>query len=110
MTILDLVCAPAWRVLDVPSGLPRIAELLRKYADRPMDFADASLGWAAEQSAARDWSRLRRRRGVADERKRGEASNRQAETGKLPQATARAVQQPSNGAARVCGRCSQQAP
>lgn len=42
--------------------------------------------------------------------KRGEAGNRKAETGKPARATARAVQQPSNGAARVCGRCSQQAP
>lgn len=54
VSILDLVCAAPWRVLDVSSGLPRIAELLRKYADRPMDFADASLVWAAEQSAARE--------------------------------------------------------
>ena len=51
-SVLDLACSPLWRVLDVAAGLPRIAELLRKYADRPMDFADASLVWAAEQSGA----------------------------------------------------------
>lgn len=49
-SVLELACPPAWRVLDVAAGLPRIAELLRKYADRPMDFADASLVWAAEQT------------------------------------------------------------
>ena len=32
----------------------RIAELMRKYADRPMDFADASLMWAAEETGARE--------------------------------------------------------
>ena len=30
----------------------RLAELLRKYADRPMDLADASMVWAAEQTGA----------------------------------------------------------
>jgi predicted nucleic acid-binding protein len=52
--VLDLVAAPLWRVLDSAAGLARIAELLRKYADRPMDFADASLVWAAEQTGARE--------------------------------------------------------
>jgi len=41
-------------VLDAVEGLPRISELLTKYADRPMDFADASLVWAAEQTGARE--------------------------------------------------------
>ena len=27
---------------------------MRKYADRPMDFADASLMWAAEETGARE--------------------------------------------------------
>lgn len=33
-------------------AVPRLAELLRKYADRPMDLADASMLWAAEQVMA----------------------------------------------------------
>ena len=53
-SVLELVRPPQWRVLDVAEGLPRISELLTKYADRPMDFADASLVWAAEQTGARE--------------------------------------------------------
>ena len=53
-SVLALVQPPRWLVLDLAPGLPRIAELLSKYADRPMDFADASLVWAAEQSGARE--------------------------------------------------------
>lgn len=49
-SVLELACPPQWRVLDVAAGLPRIAHLLRKYGDRPMDFADASLVWAAEET------------------------------------------------------------
>jgi predicted nucleic acid-binding protein len=30
--------------------MPRIVELIRKYADRPMDFADATLVTAAEKT------------------------------------------------------------
>jgi len=48
--LLDLVQSPPWRVLDVSVGLARIGELIRKYLDRPMDFADASLVWVAEQT------------------------------------------------------------
>lgn len=50
--VLALLRPPRWRLLDLAAGLPRIAELLTEYADRPMDFADASLFWAAEQSGA----------------------------------------------------------
>lgn len=53
-SVLAFTCPPQWRVLDVAEGLPRISELLIKYADRPMDFADASLVWAAEQTGARE--------------------------------------------------------
>jgi hypothetical protein len=49
--LLDLVQSPPWRVLDASDGLARIGELIRKYLDRPMDFADASLVWVAEQTA-----------------------------------------------------------
>lgn len=52
--VIEFVRPPLWRVMDIAAGLPRIAELLVKYADRPMDFADASLVWAAEQSGARE--------------------------------------------------------
>ena len=48
--VLDLVQSPPWLVLDVSDGLARIGELIRKYLDRPMDFADASLVWVAEQT------------------------------------------------------------
>ncbi len=49
--LLDLVQSPPWRVFDVGAGLARIGELMRKYLDRPMDFADASLVWVAEQTS-----------------------------------------------------------
>ncbi len=52
--VIEFARPPLWRVMDIAAGLPRIAELLVKYADRPMDFADASLVWAAEQSGARE--------------------------------------------------------
>jgi predicted nucleic acid-binding protein len=32
------------------NDMPRIVELIRKYADRPMDFADATLVTAAERT------------------------------------------------------------
>ena len=41
---LNWVCAGALTLVDLPLGdLRRIVELTRKYADLPMDFADASL-------------------------------------------------------------------
>lgn len=48
--LLDLVQSPPWQVFDVGDGLARIGELMRKYLDRPTDFADASLVWVAEQT------------------------------------------------------------
>jgi predicted nucleic acid-binding protein len=36
-----------------PDDLPRIIELTRKYQDRPMDFADATLVIAAERTGIR---------------------------------------------------------
>ena len=35
---------------DTQSAAPRLAELVRKYADRPMDFADACLVYLSEQT------------------------------------------------------------
>ena len=52
--VIDLARGPRWRVPDAAVGLGRIAELMRKYADRPMDFADATLMWAAEETGARE--------------------------------------------------------
>ena len=50
--VIELARGPRWRVPDAATGLGRLAELMRKYADRPMDFADASLVWAAEETGA----------------------------------------------------------
>ena len=52
--VIELARGPRWRFPDAAAGLARIAELMRKYADRPMDFADASLVWAAEETGARE--------------------------------------------------------
>jgi uncharacterized protein len=35
---------------DTRAAAPRLAELVRKYADRPMDFADACLVYMSEQT------------------------------------------------------------
>ena len=51
-SVIQLARGPRWRLPDAAAGLGRIGELMRKYADRPMDFADASLVWAAEQTGA----------------------------------------------------------
>lgn len=48
--LVDKLCHPRWRVLGMDGAGPRIVELIRKYADRPMDLADASMVWAAEFS------------------------------------------------------------
>ena len=37
-----------------PVDLPGLAALIRKYADRPMDLADASLVWLAEKTGLTD--------------------------------------------------------
>ena len=52
--VIELARGPRWRFPDAAKGLGRMAELMRKYADRPMDFADASLVWAAEETGARE--------------------------------------------------------
>lgn len=50
--LVDKLANPRWRVLGMDGAAPRLAELLRKYADRPMDLADASMVWAAEHTGA----------------------------------------------------------
>ena len=52
-SVIELVYGPRWHVPDAAPGLPRITQLMRKYADRPMDFADASLVWAADETGVR---------------------------------------------------------
>jgi hypothetical protein len=52
--VIELARGPRWRLPDAATGLARIGELMRKYADRPMDFADASLVWAAQDTGARE--------------------------------------------------------
>ena len=42
-----------WRTLGIEKAAPRLRELMLKYADRPMDLADASMVWAAEQTGLR---------------------------------------------------------
>jgi len=37
--------------LDTQSAAPRLAQLVKKYADHPMDFADACLVYMAEQTS-----------------------------------------------------------
>ena len=42
-------------LIDVPrEELPAIIQMMEKYADRPMDLADASLVWLAGRSGVRD--------------------------------------------------------
>ena len=37
-----------------PQDLPGLARIMRKYSDRPMDLADASLVWLADKSGITD--------------------------------------------------------
>jgi predicted nucleic acid-binding protein len=53
-SVIELARGPRWRLPDAAAGLLRIGELMRKYSDRPMDFTDASLVWAAEETGARE--------------------------------------------------------
>ena len=39
-----------WRVLGMDGAAPRLPDLMRKYVDRPMQIADASMIWAAEHT------------------------------------------------------------
>ena len=48
--LVEKLSGPRWRILGMEGAAPRIAELLRKYADRPMDLTDASMIWASEQT------------------------------------------------------------
>ena len=46
--IIALVRDGALEIIDLGNAGERIHDLMKKYADRPMDLADASLVWAAE--------------------------------------------------------------
>lgn len=46
--IIALVRDGALEVIDLGNAGARVHDLMKKYADRPMDLADASLVWAAE--------------------------------------------------------------
>lgn len=48
--ILALVRDGALEVIDLGNAGERVHDLMKKYADRPMDLADASLVWAAEHT------------------------------------------------------------
>lgn len=39
-----------WRVLGMDGAALRLSDLMRKYADRPMQIADASMIWASEHT------------------------------------------------------------
>jgi predicted nucleic acid-binding protein len=50
-TLLDMVRDDVLGLVDLDGNdVPRLAELMEKYADLPMDFADAALVCAAERS------------------------------------------------------------
>lgn len=48
--IIALVRDGALEIIDLGNAGARVHELMKKYADRPMDLADASLVWAAEHT------------------------------------------------------------
>jgi len=54
--LVEFLQQPGVRVLDCfgPESLNRARDLMRKYAAVPMDFADATLVWAAEHSLTDD--------------------------------------------------------
>ncbi len=51
--LLGWLSSSRWRVLGMEEAASRLRELMLKYADRPMDLADASMVWAAEQTGLR---------------------------------------------------------
>ena len=50
MEVVALVRDGAIEVIELANAGARVHDLMKKYADRPMDLADASLVWAAEHS------------------------------------------------------------
>ena len=52
--IIALVRDGALEVIDLEDAGARVHDLMKKYADRPMDLADASLVWAAEHTGIQE--------------------------------------------------------
>ena len=52
--LLGWLSTSRWRTLGMEKAAPRMRDLMLKYADRPMDLADASMVWAAEQTGFRN--------------------------------------------------------
>ncbi len=50
MEIIALVRDGALEIIDLVDAGARVHDLMKKYTDRPMDLADASLVWAAEHT------------------------------------------------------------
>lgn len=50
VSVLRLVERGRLQVVEITAGVSRMADLMQRYADHPMDVADASLVWAAEQT------------------------------------------------------------
>jgi len=60
--LLGMLARGALQLLPLDSGdIPRMIELMRKYADRPMDFADAALVRVAEREGFETFFTLDRR-------------------------------------------------
>ncbi len=51
--LLGWLSTPRWRTLGMEGAAPRLREIMLKYADRPMDLADATMLWAAEYTGVR---------------------------------------------------------
>ena len=50
LPLLKLLRGDRIQIIELAGALPRMEELMRRYVDRPMDLADASLVWLAEQT------------------------------------------------------------
>jgi uncharacterized protein len=50
VSVLRLVERRRLEIVDITPGVSRMADLMQRYADLPMDLADASLVWAAEHT------------------------------------------------------------
>jgi predicted nucleic acid-binding protein len=50
VSVLQLIERGRLEIIEITEGVPRMAALMRRYSDHPMDLADASLVWAAERS------------------------------------------------------------
>lgn len=51
--LLRWLSTSRWRTLGMENAAPKLRELMLKYADRPMDLADASMIWGAEHTGIR---------------------------------------------------------